>query len=291
MDRRKFLKQAASAGGAVAASAPFSNRSKASEASAAPKRAGQQPNLLFILVDELRYPRVFPGGVSDAGEFLLQFMPHTYSLWQRGVKFAGHYSASTACTPARGTLVNGLYSQQNWLLLTILSKPGLPVSPQPRLRPEFPTYGKLLRQAGYQTPYIGKWHLSVPPSAPDRLEEYGFAGLTYPDPTGSNLQGTIGDEAAGYLNDADIATQAANWLVRRKPSEGPWCLTVGFVNPHDKEFFPAGTEFQTFTNLFASGSYNPQGLTQFINYSTDPVMYDWNTNPLKCNCSGLIRAG
>jgi arylsulfatase A-like enzyme len=289
MDRRNFLKQAASAGGTVAASALFGDRSKALGASAGQQRAGQQPNLLFILVDELRFPRVFPEGVSDAGEFLRRFMPHTYSLWLRGVKFAGHYSASTACTPARGTLVTGLYSQQNWLLLTILDKPGVPVSPQPTLMPEYPTYGKLLRQAGYQTPYIGKWHLSVPPRTPPRLEEYGFDGLTYPDPTGSNLQGTIGDadpvygdtRNTGYFNDADIADQAADWLAQRQPSDPPWCLTVGFVNPHDKEFFPAGTEFRSFTNLFKSRRYNPRGLEQFIDYSKGPPTYDWHANPLK----------
>jgi AraC-like DNA-binding protein len=171
-----------------------------------------------------------PGRGKRCRRISARFMPNTYALWRRGVKFAGHYSASTACSPARGTLVNGLYSQQNWLLLTILDSPDVPVSPQPALRPEFPTYGKLLREAGYQTPYIGKWHLSVPRRAPGRLDEYGFDGLTYPDPTGSNLQGTIGDEANGYLNDADIATQAAKWLARRKPGEEPWCLTVGFVD-------------------------------------------------------------
>jgi Sulfatase len=120
MDRRNFLKQTTGAGGAIAAAGLFGNHSEALETNLGLQRAGPQPNILFILVDELRYPRVFPEGVSDAGQFLRRFMPNTYALWRRGVKFAGHYSASTACTPARGTLVNGLYSQQNWLLLTIL---------------------------------------------------------------------------------------------------------------------------------------------------------------------------
>jgi arylsulfatase A-like enzyme len=286
MDRRHFLKTAAT-GGALAATGLLSQRDNAYA------QAGAQPNILFIVVDELRYPSVFPQGISDASSFLRQFMPNTYKLvWQNGVKFAGHYTAASACTPARGTLITGLYAQQSWLLLTILDSPTTKVSPQPVLRQHYPTYGKLLRGAGYQTPYIGKWHLSIPHGSPDQLlEAYGFDGMTTPDPTGSNLQGTIGDADpvygdtvnVGYLNDADIATQAANWLQQRQPSDQPWCLTVGFVNPHDKEFFPAGTEFLTFTNLFQS-SANPNNFQQFINFTSPPSgspKYNWDTNPLK----------
>src|SRR4029077_1008728 len=106
--------------------------------------------------------------------------------------------------------------------------PTTKVSIQPPLGREYPTYGKLLQSAGYQTPYIGKWHLSVP-GANDTLEAYGFHDMTLPDPTGSNLQGTIGDPKDGYLSDGDIADQAAAWLQQRQPIDSPWCLTVGFV--------------------------------------------------------------
>src|SRR5215475_14995866 len=186
------------------------------------------------------------------------------SLWVPGVKFAGHYTAGTACTPARGTLVTGLYTQQSWLLATILDSPTTTVSEQPVLNRAYPTYGKVLQQAGYQTPYIGKWHLSIPHRDPmnEALTAYGFEGMTEPDPVGNNLEGTIGNlaEQAGFISDSQIASQAVNWLQERQPGEAPWCLTVGFINPHDKEFFPAGTEFQTFTNLFSSPSYNPDSL-------------------------------
>src|SRR4029077_15274721 len=156
--------------------------------------------------------------------------------------------------------------------------PTTKVSIQPPLGREYPTYGKLLQSAGYQTPYIGKWHLSVP-GANDTLEAYGFHDMTLPDPTGSNLQGTIGDPKDGYLSDGDIADQAAAWLQQRQPIDSPWCLTVGFVNPHDKEFFPAGTEFKTFTDLFNDKKLNPNRYTQFIDFTKGPPKYNWNKNP------------
>ena len=239
MKRETFVKSAVATG--AVAGLDLSQRAGA-------RAAGGKtpPNILMILVDELRFPRVFPQGISTAAEFLARFMPHTYELWRCGVKFENHYTAGVACTPARGCLISGLYTQQSWLAQTILSTPASKFALQPSLNRTYPTYGKLLRDAGYSTPYIGKWHASLLRPNTPLLDAYGFDGMTLPDPTGSNLQGTIGNESEGYLNDGEIASEAVRFLhgdaARKSPT--PWCLTVSFINPHDKEFFWAGTEFQ-----------------------------------------------
>ncbi len=241
MDRRDFIKKASVGGLGLALSQPLTTMSKASPA---------QPNILFIMVDQLRFPSVFPTGVKNVNQFLANFMPNTHKLWQRGVKFSSHYGATTACSPSRASLVTGLYSHQQWISQTVKSGPDTKVSVTPSLDVGFPTYGKLLRQAGYQTPYVGKSHWSLQQLAMP-LEPYGFDSLNgFPDPTGSNLQGTVGDHTDGYYNDADIADRAVDWLGQRTTSEQPWCLTVGFVNPHDHEFFWGGTEFETYNGLF-----------------------------------------
>jgi len=162
---------------------------------------GPKPNILFILVDELRYPTVFPSGIQSVDEFLAKHMKNLHRLWRCGVKFGNYHTAANACTPSRGVMISGLYSQQNWLITTILSSPFPPpalVKLQPVLNPAYPTFGKLLRSVGYQTPYFGKWHASIPQQDMGGLENYGFDFQTYPDPTGSNLQGTYGDENLGY---------------------------------------------------------------------------------------------
>ena len=285
MKRRDFLKTTGAVGGGLFAGLG-SNLARGD--SAGNTIDGPQPNILFILVDELRYPTVFPEGINNAGEFIHKFMPNLHRLWKAGVKFENYHTAANACTPARGTIISGLYSQQNWLMTTLLSQPS-PAYPnllkiEPVLNKHFPTYGKLLRDAGYSTPYCGKWHVSIPQIWKNGLEPYGFDFISDPDPTGSNLQGTYGGTRADpdtgvtqtYHSDAYTAQQAVDWLSKNAVQTGPWCLTVGFVNPHDREFFPAGTEFQTVTDMF-----NGTGLAQISNYSTSGPEVSWRSNALK----------
>jgi uncharacterized sulfatase len=249
MDRRSFLKAAA----AVPAAGLADGLVQQSEAEAATPK----PNILFVMVDELRFPSVFPKGINSPAEFLAKFMPNVHRLWKSGVKFGSHYNAANACTPSRGALISGLYSHQSWLLQTLLGGPYSNTTITPILNHAYPTYGKLLQKAGYQTPYIGKWHVSIPGPQSSRLSDYGFQGLTYYDPTGNNLQGSVGDVDNGFLSDADIATQAAEWLAIRSKTTTPWCLTVSFINPHDHEFFWAGTEFERYNELFGNSGYKP----------------------------------
>ena len=193
----------------------------------------------------MRFPTVFPNRVHSPGEFLRRYMPNLFELWRHGVKFEHYYSAGNACSPARATLATGLYPHQEWLLATRTAA-------GPALQPAFPTYGKLLKALGYETPYIGKWHLSNPPSdgsVDGYLANYGFIGLTNPDPTGTNGQGAD--------NDANIAAQAVQWLQRNSKSESPYCLTVSFVNPHDKQFFWAGSEADRYYPTFDGKPYKP----------------------------------
>src|ERR1700733_10849911 len=181
MKRRDFLKTtAAVAGASVATRLGFSQNIT---------EPGAQPNVIFILVDELRWPSVFPVGINNAEQYFKAFMPNLYKyVWKGGVKFSNYHTAACACTPARGTIVTGLYSHQSWLIGTITTNPKVPV-----LNPAFPTFGKLLQSAGYTTPYFGKWHVSVASGPNDTLGPYGFAWNSPPDPTGYNLQGTYGD--------------------------------------------------------------------------------------------------
>jgi uncharacterized sulfatase len=242
MDRREFLKGS----GAVVAGGLLADLGIMEQAAGAATRTSARPNIVFILVDEMRFPSVFPAGVNTPAQFLRRFMPNVFYLWQNGVKFESYYSSGNACSPARATIATGLYPHQEWLLATRTTS-------GPSLQTGFPTYGRLLRQFGYRTPYFGKWHLSNPPAhgrTAGYLEDYGFQGMTNPDPVGTNGQGADDDFSL-------IAATAAQWLAQKSTGAAPFCVTVSFVNPHDKQFFWAGSEGDRYESLFSSQSLKP----------------------------------
>jgi arylsulfatase A-like enzyme len=230
-DRRTFLKRGAIAGGVVAGAgvgiravadatsdheAPPPPPPETAPIHAAPSVSSKKPNILVILVDQLRFPQWF--GPIPAGGVSLP--PNLARLRHGAVSFARHYTASNDCTPARSTLLTGLYTHQTGCMITGGST----------LDPGFPTWGTLLREHGYHTRWLGKWHLTHhdnqwnPTSGEQALEHYGFAGGVYPSPDGGPGQ--------GWRTDPHIAATFADWFKHEGGAE-PWCTTVSFVNPHD----------------------------------------------------------
>ncbi len=236
VDRRTFLRRGLVAGGAIAgagiairAMADASSDSAATTPPApSPKRQGvpvgrttpptsssKAPNILVIVVDQLRFPQwVSPGAFGQT------FTPNLQRLREDAVSFGHHYTASNDCTPARSTLLTGLYTHQTGCMITGGST----------LDPGFPTWGTMLREHGYHTHWFGKWHLThrdnhwTPLTGSAALEEYGFAGGVYPSPDGAPGQ--------GWKRDPHIADVFGEWFRNANHVE-PWCTTVSFVNPHD----------------------------------------------------------
>lgn len=213
MNRRTFLRRVGMTGVALAGTggetlAPRQVRTTNASPAATP------PNILVIMVDQLRYPQWFPKQAQlDAA------LPALARLRQGAVSFGQHYTAANACTPARACLLTGLYSHQTACLLTNVSD----------LDTGFPTWGTLLRGLSYQTYWYGKWHLS----ASCDLDPYGFSGGTCPSPNGAPGQ--------GLAKDPDIAAQFQDWFAAHAAA-GPWCTTISLVNPHDIAWYPRWTD-------------------------------------------------
>lgn len=173
------------------------------------------PNILVVMVDQLRTPQWF-----SADPRAQALMPNLARLRRGGVSFANHYTAANDCTPARAAMLTGLYTHQTGCMITGGST----------LDPGFPTWGTMLREHGYRTYWYGKWHLTHGDNFWDSyfdsgaLEPYGFSGGTYPSPDGAPGQ--------GWRVDPHIVGQFEKWLAHA-PKDEPWCTTVSFVNPHD----------------------------------------------------------
>lgn len=266
MKRRDFVKGLAAVGAATLAGCGGVDLPQAITG-ALPQPGGDDgppPNILFVMVDEMRYPMHFPQGVQNAEQYLQRFMPNLYRhLWTGGVKFGNHQIAAGACTPSRSVMLTGLYTQQTWVITTIAQTNRAGDLP-PSLSPEFPTYGSLLKEIGYETPYFGKFHVSsdLPytndecATAPENyLEPWGFENYVCPDPAGTQGQGNSGDGLK--IGDKEIADAAVAYLSSRRPGDTPFCATVSFVNPHDYQFFWGGTEPDTYMQMFANATETP----------------------------------
>jgi arylsulfatase A-like enzyme len=209
INRRTFLKRGIAAGAVAGAGGAIW-----AATSSGPSRTA--PNILVIVVDQLRFPQWFsPASAGAPG-----LPPNLASLRAQSVSFERHYTASNDCTPARSTLLTGLYTHQTGCMITGGST----------LDPGFPTWGTMLREHGYGTYWYGKWHLThldrrwSDTTGPPMLEHYGFSGGTYPSPNGGPGQ--------GWRVDPHIASQFENWFSQQAEA-GPWCTTVSLVNPHD----------------------------------------------------------
>jgi arylsulfatase A-like enzyme len=184
-----------------------------------------QPNILVIVVDQLRAPQWFTASAT-----LAQLLPSISRLRAEGVSFERHYTASNDCSPARAALLTGLYTHQTGCMITGGST----------LDPGFPTWGAMLREYGYEAWWFGKWHLTHGDNLwtvlqdAGALERYGFSGGTYPSPDGGPGQ--------GWRVDPQIATQFEEWFAENGRSAEPWCTTVSFVNPHDIAWWHKWTE-------------------------------------------------
>jgi hypothetical protein len=110
VSRRDFIKSGIVGAGAFALGSSFLQiLSHATDA-----RRGA-PNILFIICDQWRFPQHL---TPEESAFQDARLPNYSWLYQRSVKFFGHYGAAAGCTPVRSTIVTGLYTHQTGILNT-----------------------------------------------------------------------------------------------------------------------------------------------------------------------------
>lgn len=177
-----------------------------------------RPNVLLIVSDQERQRDWIPGHLS---------LPNRQRLIDGGLEFTRCYTHSSPCSPSRASLFTGQYVPQHGVSENVI------MGAHRELPTDTPTLGHALRGAGYNTSYLGKWHLALT-NTPD-MEAYGFSDWDGDDRHYMGWAGT------GWYFDPIIAGQAADWLRTRgarAADADPWFLTVALVNPHDVMWFP-----------------------------------------------------
>ena len=126
-----------------------------------------RPNIILLLADDL--------GFNELGVYGQKIIktPNLDKLARKGIMFTDFYSGNAACAPSRAVLMTGKKSSK----VSIRGNAGYFDNDRwegPAIGKEEFTIGKMLKQAGYQTAFIGKWHLDRPDDVDTWAIAHGF---------------------------------------------------------------------------------------------------------------------
>ena len=190
---------------------------------AARQKKDPPPNIIFILADDHRY---------DAMGFMNKIKglrtPGMDQMAAEGVHVKNAFVSTALCSPSRASILTGQYAHTH----TVVDND----SPLPQGLRFFPQY---LQQAGYQTAFMGKWHMGNTDERPQPGFDYwlSFRGQgVYLNPV-FNINGKNEKQPEGsYITDL-LTDYAVNWLDNRDTKK-PFFLYLSHKGVH-AEFEPA----------------------------------------------------
>ena len=204
--RREFLKMAGAAGISTAAVTPLMSCCSA-------EAAAKGRNVIFILIDDQRYD-----AMSCMGHPFLQ-TPNLDRLAGAGALFRNAFVTTSLCSPSRATILTGLYAHAHGVM-----------NNRTLLRKGIETFPILLQGAGYETAFVGKWHMGHASDMPrpgfDRWVSFRGQGVYY------NPRFNVDGEQVrreGYVT--DLITEYAIEFLRR-PRTRPFFLYVSHKAVH-----------------------------------------------------------
>ena len=187
------------------------------------RRPGAAPrNVVIVVTDDHRYDMM-----GFMGHPFVQ-TPHMDSLARNGVHVANAFVTTALCSPSRASMLTGLYAHRHRVVDNN--------NPIPKGTVFFPQY---LQRAGYDTAFIGKWHmgggLDGPQPGFDRWVSFKGQGTYRPSADGLNIDGRRVPQK-GYITD-ELTDFAIDWLNGR-PAQKPFFMILSHKAVHS-EFIPA----------------------------------------------------
>ena len=174
-----------------------------------------KPNVLFILCDDIRW-----NAMSCAGHPTLK-TPNIDRIAREGVRFANMFCTTSLCSPSRASILTGLYAHSHGVRDNFTELPLKNAN-----------WAQRLKDAGYETAYMGKWHMGEDNDLPrpgfDYFATHKGQGKYFD--TAWNINGEGTKVIPGYYT-TNVTNMALDWLKRDHVSR-PWALCVGHKAPH-----------------------------------------------------------
>ncbi|MCB1230632.1 MAG: sulfatase [Verrucomicrobiae bacterium] len=206
----------------------------------------KQPNILVILTDDHRYD-----ALGFLGHPFLK-TPNLDRIAREGIHFANAFVTTSLCSPSRASILTGLYAHNHGVVDNY--------NPLPKGLTFFPEY---LQKAGYETAFIGKWHMGGEVDDPqpgfDHWISFKGQGVYFDDPAKGKVKGRFVPQAinSGYNIDGDRKSQdgyitdelsqyGLDWL-RQRSGEKPWLLYLSHKAVH-ADFIPANRHAYQYEN-------------------------------------------
>ena len=190
----------------------------------------QRPNVVVLLADDL--------GVQDIGCYDGPVStPVLDRLAASGTRFETFYSGCAVCSPSRATLLTGRHHIRAGVYSWISDS-----NQRSHLLLRERTLAEVLRDEGYSTAHIGKWHLGLPTASIEKPtpDQHGFdhwfatwnnAEPSHRDPKNFIRNGQSVGQLEGYSCQI-VVDEAIDWLDQRDRSQEPFFLNVWFHEPH-----------------------------------------------------------
>ncbi len=193
----------------------------------------KKPNIIFFFTDQQRADTIGCYGQK------LEVTPNLDRLAREGVKFEHAFTPQPVCGPARSCVQSGRYA----------SETGCFINRRP-LKETEGTIAKHLNAAGYETAYVGKWHLAsdhhanelyittpIPPHRRGGYKDY-IAMVDVLEFTSHGYDGFVFDKDGNQMDftgyRVDCLTDYAISYIHKKQSEDPFFLFISYIEPHQQ---------------------------------------------------------